>query len=100
MGVENPSGELAGGGVAEEFDVVSVVTELDEDAPVGRGVGVAAVVVTGVGVAAGGFGIVLMLGVLRTTGEGAEEQHGERGAEGGLHAVKLSGRGGMASGQW
>jgi hypothetical protein len=58
------------------------------------------VVVTGVGVAAGNFGIVLMLGVFGTTGEGAEEQHGERGAERGLHAVKMRGRGGMASGQW
>jgi hypothetical protein len=78
-----------------------VVAEFDEGAAVGRGVDVAVrVVVTGVGFAAGGFGIVLMLGVFGTTGEGAEEQHGERGAEIGLHAVKMRGRGGMASGQW
>jgi hypothetical protein len=78
-----------------------VVAEFDESAAVGCGVDVGVrVVMARVGFATGGFGIVLVLGVLGTTGEGAEEQHGERSAEGGLHAVKLSGRGGMASGQW
>jgi hypothetical protein len=65
VGIENPGGELAGGGIAEEFDVKRVVAEFDESAAVGCGVDVGVrVVMARVGFATGGFGIVLVLGVL------------------------------------
>ena len=40
VAVENPSGEFTGGGVAEEFEVVSVFADFHEGAAVRGGVGV------------------------------------------------------------
>ena len=40
VAVEDPSGEFTGGGVAEEFEVVSVFADFHEGAAVRGGVGV------------------------------------------------------------
>ena len=65
--VEDPSGEFTGGGVAEEFEVVSVFADFDEGATVRCGVGV--LMLRGVIVAS----VVVFFAA---GGEGAEDKGG------------------------
>lgn len=71
VAVENPSGEFTGGGVAEEFEVVSVFADFDEGATVRSGVDV--LMLRGVIMA----GVVVFFAA---GGEGAEDEGGEGGA--------------------